>query len=73
MTDDFSSYYEKELEGSYDCMDRMVVNAYHKMGQTAAGFRTWWRQLYGSDETLDRIHIMRMDLGFTQVTNLLFD
>ena len=59
-TDDFSTYCDEELEGSYDCVDRMVVNAYHRMGQTAAGFRTWWRQLYGSDETLDRVHIMRM-------------
>ena len=44
MADDFSTYRDEELEGSYDCVDRMVVNAYYKMGQTAAGFRTWWRQ-----------------------------
>jgi hypothetical protein len=60
MADDFSTYCDEELEGSYDCVDRMVVNAYYTMGQTAAGFRTWWRQLYGSDETLNRTHIMRM-------------
>jgi len=60
MADDFSTYYAEQLDGHYDCVDRIVVNAYHRMGQSAGGFRTWWRQLYGSDETLDRTHIMRM-------------
>jgi hypothetical protein len=30
------------------------------MGQTAGGFRLWWRQLEGSDENLDNNHLMRM-------------
>jgi len=65
-TDDFSSYCVEELEGRYDCIDRIVVNAYYIMGQSAAGFRTWWRQLFGSDETLDRAHITRMAGDFAR-------
>jgi hypothetical protein len=48
------------LESAYDCVDRIVVNAYYPLGQRAGGFRTWWRQLTGSDETLDRAHLERM-------------
>ncbi len=58
--DDFTSYYEELLEGQYDCVDRIVVNAYFEYAQSAGGFRTWWRQLWGSDETLDRAHMERM-------------
>jgi hypothetical protein len=64
--DDFSSYCDEELEGRYDCVDRIVLNAYYIMGQSAAGFRTWWRQLFGSDETLDRAHITRMAGDFAR-------
>lgn len=40
------------LEGTYDCVDRVVLNAYFPMGQTGGGLRTWWRQLHGSDASL---------------------
>lgn len=55
-TDEFTSYHEELLEDSYDCVDRIVVNAYFPFAQSAGGFRTWWRALMGSDETLDRAH-----------------
>src|SRR2546428_11603318 len=58
--DDFTSYHEELLEGHYDCVDRIVVNAYFEYGQSAGGFRSWWRALMGSDETLDRAHLERM-------------
>jgi len=58
--DDFTSYHEELLEGHYDCVDRIVVNAYFEFAQSAGGFRTWWRQLMGSEETLDRAHLERM-------------
>lgn len=38
-TDEFSSYYAELLEGRYDCVDRMVLNAYFPMGQTGGGLR----------------------------------
>ena len=40
-TDELSSYYAELLEGTYDCVDRIVLNAYFKMGQTGGGLRTW--------------------------------
>ena len=58
--DEFTSYHEELLEGTYDCVDRIVVNAYSPFAQSGGGFRTWWRQLMGSDETLDRAHMERM-------------
>ena len=58
--DEFTSYHEELLDGTYDCVDRIVVNAYFEFAQSAGGFRTWWRQLMGSDETLDRAHLERM-------------
>ena len=38
------------LSGSYDCVDRIVLNAYYPMGNTAGGFRTWWRRLVGGSD-----------------------
>jgi len=52
-TDDLSSYYAELLEGSYDCVDRIVLNAYVPMCQTGWGLRTWWRRLHGSDANLN--------------------
>ena len=52
-SDELSSYYAELLEGSYDCVDRVVPNAYFPMGQTGGGLRTWWRQLHGSDANLN--------------------
>jgi hypothetical protein len=40
VTDDFSERYGDLLAGSYDCVDRIALNAYYPMGSTAGGFRT---------------------------------
>jgi len=48
------------LDNTYDCVDRIVLNAYFRMGQMTGGFRTWWRQLIGSDDNLDNAHLLRM-------------
>ena len=58
--DDFTRYHEELLDGTYDCVDRIVVNAYFEWATSAGGFRSWWRALMGSDETLDRTHMERM-------------
>src|SRR5882724_418762 len=52
MPDQLSTLYSGLLEGSYDCVDRVVLNAYFGMGQTGGGLRIWWRALYGSDADL---------------------
>lgn len=58
--DEFSQRYLDLLEGQYDCPDRIVLNAYYPMGHSPGGFRTWWRELHGDDESLDNAHLMRM-------------
>src|ERR1700730_9626258 len=59
MADGLSSLYQDLLSGSYDCVDRIVLNAYFRMGHDPGGFRLWWRALSGSDETLENTHLMR--------------
>jgi hypothetical protein len=60
MTDDFAARYGDLLTGSYDCVDRIVLNAYFTLGHNPGGFRTWWRRWQGSDDELDNAHLMRM-------------
>ena len=65
MADDFTERYRDLLTGWYDCVDRIVLNAYYPMGSTAGGFRTWWRRLAGgsdaeADAVLDNAHLMRL-------------
>jgi len=66
MADSLSERYEDLLTGSYDCVDRIVLNAYFRMGHDPGGFRLWWRALSGSDETLDNTHLMRMAGRFSR-------
>jgi hypothetical protein len=42
MPDGLSELYEELLGGSYDCVDRIVLNAYFGMGHSPGGFRVWW-------------------------------
>ena len=61
MVDGVSERYGNLLSGSYDCVDRVVLNAYYPLGHTPGGFRTWWRRWHdGSDDDLDNAHLMRM-------------
>ena len=62
MVDDFTERYGDLLTGSYDCVDRVVLNAYYPLGHGPPGwFRCWWRRLHGgSDDRLDDTHLMRM-------------
>jgi hypothetical protein len=61
VVDQFAVRYGDLLTGSYDCVDRIVLNAYFPLGHNPGGFRTWWRRLHdGSDELLDDTHLMPM-------------
>src|SRR5450755_1394585 len=61
MTDLFSERCGDLLTGSYDCPDRIVVNAYYQMGHAPGGFRVWWRRWHSDgDEQLDNAHLMRL-------------
>jgi hypothetical protein len=66
MTDGLSILYQDLLSGSYDCVDRIVLNGYFRMGHDPGGFRVWWRVLTGSDETLDNAHLMRLAGRFSR-------
>jgi hypothetical protein len=66
MAGHFSHQYGELLQGSYDCVDRTVLNAY-SLGHSAGGFREWWRRLNnGSEENLDNAHLMRMAGRFSR-------
>ncbi len=64
--DEFSRYYTDLLEGTYDCVDRMVLNAYFGPGQTGGGLRSWWRLLRGDDSDLDDAHLREMAGTFSR-------
>ena len=59
QTDPFRQRYDELIDGSYDCVDRIVLNGYFRFIQSSGGFRTWWRQLFGHDKNLDNPHLMR--------------
>ena len=61
MADGLSERCADLLTGSYDCVDRVVLNAYFPVGHSPGGFRVWWRRWHdGSDEELDSTHLMRL-------------
>jgi hypothetical protein len=67
MTDELSKRYGELLTGSYDCVDRIVLNAYNSLCHSPGGFRSWWRRLHnGSEQQLDNAHLMRMAGRFSR-------
>src|ERR1700730_9548452 len=67
MGDELTERYRDLLQGSYDCVDRLVLNAYNTLCYSPGGFRQWWRRLMdGSDEHLDNAHLMRMAGRFSR-------
>jgi hypothetical protein len=66
MTDRLSILYQDLLSGSYDCVDRIVLNGYFRMAHNPGGFRVWWRALTGSDETLENTYLMRLAGRFSR-------
>lgn len=64
--DEFSTHYEEFIEGRYDCVDRIVVNAFFPLGQTGGGMRSWWRRLHGDDTHLDDEYLRSMAGAFSR-------
>jgi hypothetical protein len=61
VVDQFTERYGDLLTGGYDCVDRIVLNAYFPLGHNPGGFRVWWRRWHDdSDESLDNAHLMRL-------------
>lgn len=65
-TDPLGLAYADLLVGQYDCVDRIILNAYFAFACSAGGFRLWWRSLQGSDDTLDNAHLIRMAGRFSR-------
>ena len=67
VADDLCERYQDLLDGHYDCVDRIVLNAYFALGHGPGGFRVWWRRWHGdSDADLDNTHLMRMAGRFSR-------
>jgi hypothetical protein len=66
MADQLSERYQDLMTGSYDCVDRIVLNAYFRQGHNPGGFRVWWQNLTGSVKTLDNAHLMRLSGRFSR-------
>jgi hypothetical protein len=41
VADDLTGQYRDLLTASYDCVDRVVLNAYYPLGHNPSGFRAW--------------------------------
>jgi hypothetical protein len=63
VADDFSERYGDLLTGSYDCVDRIVLNAFFLLGHNPGGFRCWWRRLHDGDDQLDDTHLTQRAAG----------
>jgi hypothetical protein len=64
--DNISEHYKEVIEGSYDCIDRLVLNAYCPMLHNPGGFRIWYRKLKGTDESLENAILIRMAGRFSR-------
>ena len=67
MGDELTDRYRHLLSGSYDCVDRIVLNAYFSLGHSPGGFRVWWRRWHGdSEDELDNAHLIRLAGRFSR-------
>jgi hypothetical protein len=63
VADDLAGRYGDLLTGSFDCVDRVVLSAYYRLGYSPGGFRVWWRWWHDdSDDGLDNAHRVAPDL-----------
>lgn len=62
-------HHKEILDGTYDCVDRLVLNGYYSQGCSPGGFRTWFRNLKGSDKDLNNATLMRMAGRFSSRIN----
>jgi hypothetical protein len=59
-SDPFTRHHAPLLEGTYDLPDRIVLNAYFRLGGSGGGFVYWWKQLRGTTEHLTNSAIVEM-------------
>jgi len=66
MAERLSALYKDVLDGSYNCVDRIVLNGYHGMCHSGGGFRLWWQQLMGQDVIPTQAQLLRMAGHFSR-------
>lgn len=64
--DALTLHYEDKLEGQYDCIDRIVLNAYIPKLQMPGGFRNWYRDFNGDDKDLTKNRLIKFAGRFSR-------
>ena len=57
--DCLTQHYSNILDGSYDCIDRIVLNAYCPILLIPGGVRNWYRIIQGDDQDMSDSTMMR--------------
>jgi len=57
--DSLTKHYQPLLDGEYDCIDRIVLNAYSPLLLVPGGVRNWYRTMEGSDKDMSDASMMR--------------
>lgn len=66
IVDEFSEYYKDLLDGTYDCIDRIVLNAYFSLANSCGGLRCWWLRLYENVDKLNNTQLMKFAGRFSR-------
>ena len=66
MKDKLSLHYEEKLESQYDCIDRIVLNAYIPQLHIPGGFRNWYRDFNGDDKDLTTNRLIKFAGRFSR-------
>lgn len=66
IQDSLTQHYAPHLTGSYDCIDRINLNAYCQMLLDPGGVRKWYRIMKGDDKDLSDTTLMRFAGRFSR-------
>lgn len=61
-----TEHYAPLLDGTYDCIDRIVLNAYAPMLLVPGGVRNWYRLMQGNDDDMSDATMMRFAGRFSR-------
>jgi hypothetical protein len=64
--DSLTEHYAPLIEGTYDCIDRIVLNAYIPMLMVPGGVRNWYRLMQGGDADMSDSTMMRFAGRFSR-------
>lgn len=66
MTESLTALYKDVLDGSYNCVDRIMLNGYCGLCHSAGGLRLWWGRLMGQGAIPNQTQLMRMAGHFSR-------